>query len=67
MRVCLDMCCYNRPYDEAERFVSTVIREKFDYTRWQRDYFDGKTPEEIGLESEAFEWENPYKGTAVRL
>ncbi|WP_295764231.1 hypothetical protein [uncultured Oscillibacter sp.] len=52
---------------EAERFVATVIREKFDYTRWQRDYFDGKTPEEIGLESEAFERENPYKGTAVRL
>ena len=25
---------------EAERFVATVIREKFDYTRWQREYFD---------------------------
>jgi len=34
---------------EAGRFVVTVIREKFDYTRWQRDYFDGKAPEEISL------------------
>ena len=52
---------------EAERFVATVIREKFDYTRWQRDYFDGKTPEEIRQEAEAFELENPYSGNAVRL
>lgn len=52
---------------EAERFVATVIREKFDYTRWQRDYFDGKAPEEISLEAEAFERKNPYTGNAVRL
>lgn len=52
---------------EAERFVATVIREKFDYTRWQRDYFDGKAPEEISLEAEAFERANPYRGNAVRL
>ena len=52
---------------EAERFVATVIREKFDYTRWQRDYFDGKAPEEISPEAEAFEQRNPYSGNAVRL
>ena len=52
---------------EAERFVATVIREKFDYTRWQRDYFDGKAPEEISQEAEAFEQRNPYSGSAVRL
>lgn len=42
---------------DAERFVATVIREKFDYTRWQREYFDGKAPEEISLEAEAFKRE----------
>lgn len=52
---------------EAERFVATVIREKFDYTRWQRDYFAGKSPEEISQEAEKFELENPYRGSAVRL
>lgn len=52
---------------EAERFVATVIREKFDYTRWQRDYFDGKSPEEISREAEAFEQDYPYTGDAVRL
>ena len=40
---------------EAERFVATVIREKFDYTRWQQEFFDGKSPAEISLEAEAFE------------
>ena len=52
---------------EAERFVATVIREKFDYTRWQRESFDGKSPEEISREAEIFEQENPFTGNAVRL
>ena len=25
---------------EAEQFVSVIMREKFDYTKWQREYFD---------------------------
>ena len=52
---------------EAERFVAAVIREKFDYTRWQREYFDGMSPEEISLEAEKFERDEPYTGNAVRL
>lgn len=52
---------------DAERFVATVIREKFDYTCWQREYFDGKSPEEICREAEIFEEKNPYTGNAVRL
>ncbi len=52
---------------EAERFVATVIRERFDYIRWQRDHFSEKTPEEISQEAEAFELEDPYLGNAVRL
>ena len=34
---------------EAEQFIATIIREKFDYTKWQREYFDAITPEEINL------------------
>lgn len=52
---------------EAERFVATVIREKFDYTRWQREYFDGMSPEEISQAAEKFERKEPYTGNAVRL
>jgi len=32
---------------EAERFVSLLLREPFDYTQWQRTLFDGRTIEEL--------------------
>ena len=52
---------------ETDRFVATVIREKFDYTRWQRGYFDAMFPEKISQEAEKFERDEPYTGNAVRL
>lgn len=52
---------------EAERFISVVIREKFDYTKWQRDYFDVKTPAEISEEASQFEKAHPFTGDAIRL
>ena len=32
---------------EAERFVSLILREPFDYTRLQKDLFEEKSVEEI--------------------
>ncbi len=52
---------------EAERFISVIIREKFDYTKWQRDYFDAKSPTEIREEAARFEKEHPFTGDASRL
>ena len=52
---------------EAERFISVIIRVKFDYTKWQRDYFDAKTPEEISIEATNFEMAQPFTGNAIRL
>ena len=52
---------------EAEQFISTIIREKFDYTKWQREYFDAKTPEEISSEASDFEAAQPFVGDAIRL
>ena len=26
---------------ETERFISTILREKFDYTEWRQDFVDG--------------------------
>lgn len=31
----------------AERFIAQIIREPFDYTKWQRDLFEGMSIEEI--------------------
>lgn len=52
---------------EAEHFISTIIREKFDYTKWQREYFDAKTPEEISAEASGFERLQPFVSNAARL
>ena len=52
---------------EAERFISVIIRERFDYTKWQREYFDAKKPEEISREAAEFEKSHPYTGEAIRL
>jgi hypothetical protein len=30
----LDNCCFNRPYDDQ-------LREPFDYTKWQRNLYEG--------------------------
>lgn len=52
---------------EAEQFISFIIREKFDYTKWQRGYFDRKTLEEISREASEFEQAHPFSGNAIRL
>ncbi len=49
---------------DAERFVAAVMREKFDYTKWQRDYFDKKSPEQLHTEAVQYAEEHPYKGKA---
>ena len=64
MNIYLDNCCYNRPYDDQ---TSIIIQEKFDYTKWQREYFDAKSPEEISAEASRFEQEHPFTGKAVRI
>ena len=32
---------------EAERFITLILREPFDYTKWSQDLFEGSTVEEI--------------------
>lgn len=32
---------------DAERFISLIIREPFDYTRWQEGLFEGLTVKEL--------------------
>ena len=52
---------------EAERFIATVIREKFDYTTWQRNYFDALEPGEFGRKAAEYAKSHPYSGSAERL
>ncbi len=32
---------------DAERFIALIQRERFDYTKWQRTLWEGKSVEEI--------------------
>ena len=44
---------------DAERFITRLIREPFDYTKWQRNLFDGMGIEEISGEAVAYCKANP--------
>ena len=52
---------------EAEHFIAVIIREKFDYTQWQHQYFDSMEPG--GFSSAALEYgkKHPYTGNAEKL
>ena len=39
---------------EAERFIALVIREQFDYTKWQSDLYDDMTLEELCQKADDF-------------
>ncbi|MBC2693768.1 MAG: hypothetical protein HF982_00495 [Desulfobacteraceae bacterium] len=44
---------------QAERFISLIIREPFDYTKWQRDLWPDKSVEELSKKAmEAIQMKN---------
>ena len=45
---------------EAERFISLIIREPFDYTEWQTNLYRNMTLEEICVNADAF-WKDTHK------
>lgn len=52
---------------EAEQFISTILRENFDYTKWQRDYYDRFTPEQLHERAVAYAESHPYQGNAKEI
>jgi len=49
---------------EAERFISVIIREQMDYTKWQRQYYDAMAPGEFEKQALEYAKEHPFKGKA---
>jgi hypothetical protein len=39
---------------DAERFITSVIREPFDYTEWQSTLFDDLSTEELSAKAQAY-------------
>lgn len=46
---------------EAERFIALIRREPFDYTKWRKNLWKGKTVREISKEAMQFRNENEEK------
>jgi hypothetical protein len=44
---------------ETERFIVLIQRERFDYTKWREDLFDGLTGNEIS--KKGMEFQNTLK------
>ena len=51
----------------AERFISIIIKEQFDYTKWQKTYFDNIKPQNFDSELLKHSEENPHKGKAKKI
>lgn len=46
---------------ETERFISVILREKFDYTKWRKTYFDEMPPEEFNAAAVAYAKAHPFQ------
>ena len=47
---------------DAEHFIALIIRDNFDYTVWQREYFDKMQPGEFTANAAAYAKSHPYTG-----
>lgn len=45
---------------ETEQFISVIMREKFDYTKWQRRKFDNVSSEDFNQAAVAYGKEHPF-------
>lgn len=52
---------------DAEHFISLIKRDDFDYTVWQREYFDRMEPDEFMKKAADYTEAHPYKGKAQIL
>ena len=52
---------------DTEEFISLIKSDQFDYTTWQRQHFDAKTPQQIRTEAEAYSKEHPYTGDPTTI
>jgi hypothetical protein len=44
---------------DTELFISTLLKEPFDYTEWQREYFTDSDPEKFNRLAVQYDKDNP--------
>ena len=47
---------------EAERFITLILREPFDYTQWQKQLWTERSVDELGQAAMAMRSASPNKG-----
>lgn len=47
---------------DAEHFIALIKRDNFDYTVWQREYFDKMQPGEFAANAAAYAKDHQYTG-----
>lgn len=45
---------------ETERFISLLIRERFDYTKWRQQYFGNTGVTDLNQAASAYAEEHPF-------
>lgn len=45
---------------ETERFIAYILSERFDYTKWRREYFGNTTVEELVSSAVDYEKAHPF-------
>ena len=48
---------------DAERFITAVIRESSDFTKFRKTLFEGKTLEQIVDDAAEFDQEHPFSNS----
>lgn len=51
----------------AEYFISLIKRDNFDYTVWQREYFDNMKSGEFAADLSEYAKKHPYSGKAKMI
>lgn len=65
---CMEILCDNVGIVNAEKFVYLIKTDTFDYTKWQREYYDKIPPETLRKNVKEYCSKHPFQGKkAVRI
>lgn len=51
----------------AERFITIIKTDDFDYTKWRRNYFENRDIDSLSDEAVAYANTHPHNGKGVRI
>ena len=52
---------------EAEEYIAAIQRERFDYTEWRKNLFDGMSLSEVNEAAAEYGAKHPFKGKAEHI